>query len=60
MKDGCSSIEVEPDLLPLVERARDAERMFERTMPDFNRDWPMPAPIPSARSRATQSSSIAV
>jgi hypothetical protein len=27
------------DLVPLVERAHAAERMFERTMGDFNRDW---------------------
>ena len=27
------------DLVPLVERAQAAERMFERTMGDFNRDW---------------------
>lgn len=27
------------DLVPLVERAHAAERMFERTMDDFNRDW---------------------
>jgi hypothetical protein len=48
------------DLVPLVERAHAAERMFERTMGDFNRDWAMPAPIPSARSRAIPSSSIVV
>ena len=27
------------DLVPLVERAHAAERMFERTMGDFNRNW---------------------
>jgi hypothetical protein len=27
------------DLAPLVGRAHAAERMFERTMGDFNRDW---------------------
>jgi hypothetical protein len=27
------------DLVPLVERAHAAERMFERTMADFNREW---------------------
>jgi hypothetical protein len=27
------------DLVPFVERAHAAERMFERTMGDFNRDW---------------------
>jgi hypothetical protein len=27
------------DLIPLVARAHAAERMFERTMDDFNRDW---------------------
>jgi hypothetical protein len=27
------------DLVPLVERAHAAERMFERTMGDFNGDW---------------------
>ena len=27
------------DLVPLVERAHAAERMFERTIDGFNRDW---------------------
>ena len=27
------------DLVPLVERAHAVERMLERTMGDFNRDW---------------------
>ena len=38
------------DLVPLVEGAHAAERMFERTMGDFNREWAYAAPIPSARS----------
>jgi hypothetical protein len=39
MNDGCSTVDVGPDLVPLVERAHEAERMFERTMDDFNKDW---------------------
>jgi hypothetical protein len=48
------------DLVPLVERAHAAERMFERTMGDFNRDWAYARALPSARSRAIPSRSIVV
>jgi hypothetical protein len=48
------------DLVPLVKRAHAAERMFERTMGDFNRDWAYARAYPESPARAIPSSSIVV
>jgi hypothetical protein len=48
------------DLVPLVERAHADERMFERTMDDFHRNWAYARAHPESPARAIPSSSIVV